>query len=305
MNDDYLWDRSGTPDPEIAHLEQALAPLRWSRTNKRCGHLLAIAALILLAAGVSFLWSRKMVATPWQLVANDRPQHIRTGQWIETPPHRAAVVRSDAIGTLEIEPGSRLQLLDSGKDKQRFSLARGTIHALIWAPPATFVVDTPAAKTVDLGCEYTLHVDNDGTGLITVEMGWVAFAWQSVESFIPAGASCTTRPGHGPGTPFFNDASPAFKTALAQFDNDHSAESLQSLLAAARSRDAMSLWHLLQRTSGEDRAQAFSRYAQLVALPPVATRDAILRGDPKALDAAWNALDLGDTAWWREWKRSW
>ncbi|MGH9887947.1 MAG: hypothetical protein ACREBE_20610, partial [bacterium] len=27
-NDDYLWDRSGEPDPEVQHLEEALEPLR-------------------------------------------------------------------------------------------------------------------------------------------------------------------------------------------------------------------------------------------------------------------------------------
>ena len=26
MNEDYLWDRSGPPDPEIARLERTLAP---------------------------------------------------------------------------------------------------------------------------------------------------------------------------------------------------------------------------------------------------------------------------------------
>jgi len=31
----------------------------------------------------------------------------------------------------------------------------------------------------------------------------------------------------------------------------------------------------------------------------------VLRGDPEALDGAWNALDLGSADWWREWKRKW
>ena len=29
MNDDYLWDKSGEPDPEIQELEEILAPLRY------------------------------------------------------------------------------------------------------------------------------------------------------------------------------------------------------------------------------------------------------------------------------------
>jgi hypothetical protein len=35
------------------------------------------------------------------------------------------------------------------------------------------------------------------------------------------------------------------------------------------------------------------------------TRESILRGDPAAIDSAWDALDLGNTDWWRKWKRGW
>ena len=31
MNEDYLWDKSGEPDPEIERLEKVLAPLRYER----------------------------------------------------------------------------------------------------------------------------------------------------------------------------------------------------------------------------------------------------------------------------------
>ena len=35
MNDDYLWDRSGPPDLEVARLEQRLAPLRYRHRAPR------------------------------------------------------------------------------------------------------------------------------------------------------------------------------------------------------------------------------------------------------------------------------
>jgi hypothetical protein len=84
-----------------------------------------------------------------------------------------------------------------------------------------------------------------------------------------------------------------------------SAGALKTALAAARPRDALTLWHLLQRTHGEERAAVFCRFAALVSLPSSVTREAILRGDRQSLDAAWDALELGDTSWWREWKRRW
>jgi hypothetical protein len=83
------------------------------------------------------------------------------------------------------------------------------------------------------------------------------------------------------------------------------AAALEAAITTARKRDALTLWHLLKRTEGAQRAEVFNRFSSLVSLPPVVTRDAILAGNEQALDAAWNALELGDTTWWREWKRPW
>jgi hypothetical protein len=166
-------------------------------------------------------------------------------------------------------------------------------------------VDSPAATTIALGCKFTLHVGRDGTGSLDVEMGWVAFQWGNLESFIPAGASCTTRPGRGPGTPHFSDAPAEFESALNRMDETGDPIALRVVLAAARTRDALTLWHLLSRTQGTERVAVFTRFSQLVKLPPTVTNRDILRGDPAAMDRAWNALDLGNTDWWRGWKRRW
>jgi len=66
MNDDYLWDKSGEPDPEIKELEEILAPLRYQpkpliipETPKRnYVPLLAIAATVLIALLAAGVWLR-------------------------------------------------------------------------------------------------------------------------------------------------------------------------------------------------------------------------------------------------------
>jgi len=138
-----------------------------------------------------------------------------------------------------------------------------------------------------------------------VEMGWVAFQWRNIESFIPAGAACTTRPGHGPDTPHFLDALEALTKAVADFDLTGNTQALNLALSAARPRDALTLWHLLQRTQGAERAEVFDHFKTLVKLPSGLAREGVLSGDRKSMDAAWDALDLGDTSWWRGWKRQW
>jgi hypothetical protein len=321
-DEDYLWDKSGEPAPDVAHLENLLAALRWSGRQpaspgrmpanwwpRNRAWLMAAAALITLGLGAAFVSQKLRVAQPllsWQLsLAGKSPSSVRSGQIIETGLSNA-LMESASIGEVQIDPNSRLRLLAAAQqDQSRLALDHGTIHAFIWAPPTKFVVDTPSAKAVDLGCQYTLTVDKDGKGMLTVETGWVAFQWKGLESFIPEGAACTTRAKHGPDTPYFLDAPEVLTKSLAEFDRTGNTQAMRAVLTAARPRDALTLWHLLERTHGSARAEVFDRFAELVKLPPGIERAAILRGDRESLDAAWDALQLGDTSWWREWKRNW
>jgi len=322
MSEDYLWDRSGEPPEELAHLELLLGELRWSgkpRESRQSQPLrrrfaqprwpIAAAATVIVGLGTALYVHRFETTHPltsWQLsLAGQTPSAVRVGQVIETMGAVGAKMESDAVGEVDIEPHSHLRVLTAHENEQRLLLNYGTIHAFIWAPPTRFVVDTPSAKTVDLGCKYTLNVGADGEGFLTVQMGWVAFQWRNIESFIPAGAACSTRPGHGPDTPHFLDAPIALTNALAVFDFNGSTQALNTVLSAARPRDALTLWHLLQRTQRGEKAEVFDRFAKLVALPSSVTRESVLNGDRKSLDAAWDALQLGDTSWWRVWKRKW
>jgi negative regulator of sigma E activity len=75
MNDDYLWDKSGEPDPQIQQLEEILGTLRYQqkplklpeavRPRRNYFPLLAIAAAVVIAvlAGALWLQLRKQVAS--------------------------------------------------------------------------------------------------------------------------------------------------------------------------------------------------------------------------------------------------
>ena len=68
MKDDYLWDKSGEPDPQIQELEEILAPLRYQpkplelpdnvRRRNYYVPLLAIAATVLIALLAGGIWLR-------------------------------------------------------------------------------------------------------------------------------------------------------------------------------------------------------------------------------------------------------
>jgi hypothetical protein len=142
-------------------------------------------------------------------------------------------------------------------------------------------VNTPAAVAVDLGCAYRMKSDEAGNGLVRVTSGWVALERENGEALVPAGASCRIDARRGPGTPYFDDASQVLRTALDTFDSGGA--SLDAILASARVRDTLSLWHVLSRTSGADRQRVFDRMAALVPLPSGVAREKVLLLDKETL----------------------
>ncbi len=348
MKDDYLWDGTGEPDPEVQKLETVLGRYRHNQpapdfdqiaqthTVKRPGNsfnwrwkyqLSAVAASLLLAA-TAFLFMRqrssrnlgpswdvaRLEGAPrvgWHFLGEKSgPGKLGIGQTLVTDSSSRASITLDETGRVEVDPGSRLRLLTNGPGRKRLSLERGTIHAVIWAPPGQFVVDTPSAVAVDLGCVYTLHVDDSGAGLLRTTMGWVGFKLNGHESFIPAGAICQTRPKIGPGTPYREDASASFRDALSRFDFESHIPAernalLGVLLVDARKDDALTLWHLLSRVNDAERPGVYDRLASLAPPPAGVTREGILRLDRAMLDAWWNSLGFGDVYLWRTYERDW
>jgi len=348
MTGDYLWDGSGAPDAEIQHLETILGEFRHAERPlvlpvthnpvaimkprgvlqspwlSRCA-----AAVMLIALSLGIFFSRRAsynapgIGPSWNVAnldgnpqigsqsvwANQTTAKLYVGQTLTTNSSSRATLSEVDLGQIQIDPNSRVRLLRTDLNHKRLQLEVGTIHAAIWAPPGQFVVDTPSAVAIDLGCAYTLQVAPDGSGTIRTTLGWVGFHLNGRDSFIPAGAMCSTRPKVGPGVPYFEDASESLRNALHTFDQAESSSNaassaLSTILSQARPRDGLTLWHLLSRTGGSERAQVYTRFAALVPPPPGVTREGILALDPHMLDLYWNALDLGDISLWRFWEES-
>lgn len=379
MSNDYLWDRSGPPDPDIARLEETLGALRFTppagrpawetaspatsatsvapvATETHAGgpqantpepaaadralrrgpvfasatsgsgtrYLLPFAIAATLLAGVGIGWlsvSSLMPRAAWEVASLEGAPTVASrdigadgrlpvGEWLETDANARARIKVAGIGRVDVDPHSRVGLLSARAGNYRLQLARGTMHALIWSPPGQFFVETPSSTAVDLGCAYTLRVEDDGSGMVEVTSGWVGFEWKGRESFIPSGAVCATRPGIGPGTPHYADVSPAFQAALTTLDFERvtaqaRAEALAHVLTEARERDAVTLWHLLSRVEPGDRARVFDRLAAFVPPPAGVTLEGITAGRRDMLDRWWDELGLGHMSLWRGWKQGW
>jgi hypothetical protein len=338
-SDDYLWDGSGKPYPEIQKLDGLLGKFRYDspapvfpeiiprRHRIRWIPIFAAATAAAVVVVTILTHERKsvpIVVAGWSVSGvtgtprvgtrairvNEGAGRLGVGQVLETDQQSRARLQAEQIGQIEVEPGTRLRLLSMGTGLKRIALDRGTIDAFIWSPPGEFVVDTPSAVTVDLGCAYTLHVDDAGNGVVRTSLGWVGFKLNGHESFIPAGAACETRPKTGPGTPYFEDASLKFRTALSRFDFEDNTpqervDDLAIVLAGARKRDALTLWHLLSRVEEGQRLIVYDRLVKLAPPSAGVTKEGILRLDRPMLDMWWNQLGFDDISIWRHWEHDW
>lgn len=210
---------------------------------------------------------------------------LAVGQWLETDANSRAQLNVANIGRVEIEPNSRVRLVETNPKEHRLALAQGQLHATISAPPRLFIVETPSAVAVDLGCSYTLKVDKAGRSVLHVTAGWVALELRGRESIVPAGAVCVTEPGKGPGTPYFDDASEKFQSALSKLDFQNGGMSaLNVVLAEAREYDTLTLWHLIARVRGAEREKVYDRLAALIPPPTGVTKEGVMRLDKGMLD---------------------
>lgn len=305
---EHLWRELEPLLARQAETRVAIRPTFWTWRVQ-----IAAAAALVLVVGIVGLWvynnripSIRTTKPSWQVKRLDGTPRIGSegisnsgqlavGEWLETDGNSRAQIAVSSIGNVEVDENTRIRLLETHDTEHRLELARGRMSARIWAPPRLFFVDTPSAVAADLGCAYTLEVDDHGASLLRVTAGWVALELKDRESMVPAGAACETRPGIGPGTPYFEDSTAAFREALKKVDFDGDAgvrsAALTVMLNEARPRETLTLWHLLARVNGQDRVRVYEKMATFAPPPPGVTREGVLQLDQQMLETWRHALE--------------
>lgn len=283
------------PGSVEAHLRQSFAA--WKKI------IPVAAAMLLVAIAFAYWYSKRARDASWEVVRlsgaptinsnqMDKAAQIKAGDWLETDDKSRAMLNLGIVGQVEVDPDTRIKLVKSRPNEQKLALTRGRIFASIMAPPRIFFIETPSGTAVDLGCAYTLEVDDSGQSVLYVAAGAVALAYNGREAIVPADMVCRARPGSGPGTPYSRDASERLQDALAKFDFEGGgSKALQIVITETRVSDAHTLWSLLKRVEGADRNQVYDRLAQLVSPPQNMTKDGVLRLDQQMLNLWLQELD--------------
>jgi putative zinc finger protein len=260
--------------------------------------LAALVIIAIIAGGVWYLKRTRPVEqtagqSPPALTPETKDVALAEGESLETDGSTRARFNVGPIGQVEVEPNTRITMVNSQPDEYRLDLARGMMSARVNAPPRLFFVNTPSAEAVDLGCAYTLEVDDAGGSLLRVTWGQVALAFGGREVYVPLGAACRTRPNIGPGTPYFEDASQELIAALRKYDFENGGdEAVGIVLEKSRDKDTFTLWHLLPRVNDDQRRLVLDRMIKLVGLPKGVTQKGIMKLNQKMLDDWKDALDI-------------
>lgn len=339
--DDYLWDRKGPADPEIARLERLLGiyahaaaprrPLRAppslarhdaSRPRRRWRAGFAVAAVLTLCAVGARTWYQQRLlwdaGRPWQVVSQqgelriggrtaDASAVLGTTGLLETGNAAMVRLRAAGIGEVAIGEGSRVRLVETRTGRHRMQLQQGSLWARVWAPPGQFWVGVPGAEVIDMGCEFLLQVDADGNGTLRVRSGWVQVDNYRREVLVPQGARVRLDGSGAAGTPYADDASAAFVAALDAIDArtgkvDARGDEVGRLIAATRSQDAISLLVLLQDYPELAEGPLFDRLAQLLPSSRQPTRETWRADRMSVLNAWWDALPYPRVKrWWMQW----
>ncbi len=201
---------------------------------------------------------------------------IREGQWISTNDSSRAEMIVAGIGSVIIEPNSKVIFVKANDGNNRIFVEYGTIAANINSKPKTFFVEMPSAVASDMGGAYTLTIDSSGDGIVYVKEGKVEVQSKDREAIVPAGNLVMTKRNIGVGTPFNEYTSPQFRNALFKFDFGKCEDRcVNTMLDNAKITDAVTLVNLIPKVGNEVKDEVYARLANFVPPPRPVAKDSI------------------------------
>lgn len=303
--DAFLWDPKAPAVDDVVALQRTLASLSAARNpadpprvvrKPRARQLSIVASLAVAASVAASVAVFVTVRAPDDVVVisdDGARRTVAVGERIDATT-AGTTVELGEHGVLTLAAGTQLSVVKNARSAQELSLERGSLSAIVLAPPRFFTVRTQAARAVDMGCAYELAVDDEGTTTLMVTSGFVALEDVAandgalLDVLVPAGASARARVNARPSLPFRSDATQALRAIV-----DAAALDVDALLVNVDARDAITLWYALDRVDDTDRARVLERLLAL-SPPPSSIDVAALRS--RDVDALYAWLDVIDDA---------
>src|SRR5262245_9335468 len=182
-DDDRLWQGTLPADLERVRTAAARLPVppepdwdaprvRWiashASSQRRVAWLAMAAAFVVVLGAAAIIardaWRVDAIAGRPSLSGLAFAGRVALGGSITTDATSRARLEVPGFGDVTLEPHGCIRRVRGKGEERRLELERGTLHASILAPPRLFIVGTSVGSAVDLGCAYTLAVDDSGKG---------------------------------------------------------------------------------------------------------------------------------------------
>lgn len=306
---EYLWERTGEADPEIAALETLLAPARLRAPVPRIeeGPSPATARRFALFAAAACI---ALVVTMIAVLAPRRPASVAVGEWTvvmkdATLSDAERVTLKVAIserrltigetGSAELRaaggesvvvcaPGAVIDLVETPEGATRVRLVSGELYTQRTAARAPYELEVNGVRLVVRdGAQCMVRIGGDGGATVETKDGSVDIGWDARGGRLGAVTVCRIGGEGEVSTPRSAGATAGVRDALDGFDALRSVvmrderpreEALEAVLRGAGSGDGVMLWNLAVSLPMHDRPRVWARIEEVY--PGVAT--AILSG---------------------------
>ena len=234
---------------------------------------IAIAAYIFITSGGGW----EVIQLSGQPKLNDKvmskSDDFASESTIETDASSSVTVAIPSLGRLLIDNSSVVSRTKNGNE---IKLDKGQIRKFEGDASDVLNVITPLAKFTELykGSAFRLNVDESGICKLTVESGWVIVNIKDFDSYVPKNFDCLIARGRY-AIPYPADSSPDLITLLQNFSGIND-PSVGTILSKMTKKESLSLWHIIQLISPENRSIAFDRLNELIPAPPSVTKEGIL-----------------------------
>ncbi|MDP2366038.1 MAG: hypothetical protein Q8M94_19980, partial [Ignavibacteria bacterium] len=192
---------------------------------------------------------------------------------IETNENSSVTFVMPDLGRLFID---KLSVVSRTKNSNEIKIDKGQIRKFEGDASDVLTVLTPLAKFTEFykGGAFRLSVDEHGSCKLAVESGWVIVNIKEFDSYVPKNFDCLISRGRY-GIPYPSDSSPQLINLLQNFSGIND-PSVGTILSQMTIKESLSLWHIIQLISTENRSIAFDRLIELIPPPSGVTKAGIL-----------------------------
>lgn len=238
-----------------------------------------VAALILIYFGYQLLFTKSgweiMQFSGQPMINNEiikEGDTFKPNDVITTNENSSVALVIPQIGRFLIDNSSTVKRLESGFE---ISVEKGQIKKYEDNASDFLIVHTPLAKIKELykGSAFRLKIGERDQTNVNVESGWIIVEVKEFESYIPKNHSCLISKGKYV-IPYPTTSSPELISLLEGFSGIND-PSIGTILSLSTPKEALSLWHLLQLVSNENRFILFDRLNELIPIPGGVTKEGI------------------------------